>query len=156
MSYLLTPLVDPRPLEPDWVYDAEIEELEIEWVATYLVWNRDTKSYDRPEDCGFNIHDLVQQLIVALKNQLTCTVSITIKSDGCFDLKQYVYQSIKQHKLPEITGSHWRVSVAGGIEIEEGIDNHDLLYLLRFLFEDPKQIPHDDWVIEISEYDPTP
>jgi hypothetical protein len=157
MNYLLSPIVDSRPLEPDWVNDTSQDEFSLDWVATYTVWNKEIKAYDRPEDCGSTVDGLYKAVVEALVNQKTCTFRVTIQGHD----STYLNSDFASINPPDNTYVYWRIYNASDegfySQCEEGLDNSELLWLLLDNISNPDVLLGDDiFVIEISPHDPTP
>lgn len=149
-------LIDPRPMEPDWVREPEPIDL-IDYKITRFVWNKETRQYDRPVEV---YSSNTRTLLEAVAGLLVAGVECKIEADATYrtpveSLETPIHYSIK---IPGFTGMHsqlrWLYSAnetEAIFEEEETTDNDELLAGIEWLCNECKA-----FTVELSGYDPTP
>lgn len=152
----MTALIDPRPLEPDWVHESDPIDL-IDYQITRFSWNKEARKYDRLTEAHSS--DMAT-FLEAVASMLRTGVECEIQADASErtpsnDIDLPVHYSIK---LPSFTGMHsqlrWLYSQTATeaiYEEEDTTDNDELLAGAEWLCNERKI-----FTVNIGGYDPTP
>lgn len=152
----MTALIDPRPMEPDWVREAEPIDL-VDYKITRFVWNKEARKYDRPvESYSSNTRGLLEAVASMLSACVECEIEVdATQRTPVESLETPIHYSIK---IPGFTGMfsqlRWLYSqnaTEAIYEEEDTTDNDELLAGVEWLCNECKA-----FTINIGDYDPTP
>lgn len=141
-------LIDPRPLEPDWVSEAPPVDL-VTWRATYTHWDAQSRSTNHTISNGSgDSYEFLEFIAKLLKTGRFChTIHVNASQSGGVDsslLATLDYPS-------GINSAAWW-SVSNVLEsTEEGLDADELFDWLVYQLSGNKC-----FTLNLSDYDPTP
>lgn len=143
-------LVDPRPLEPDWVTSNAPEDTAF-WKITRHKWNKELRRYDgyteNYDGDSFAFLSLLAAIIRSTDYE--CEIEVDATHIRPREGERPLYFDLK---YPDgyTCGIHWWVSHGVGTE-ESGTCTDELFDWVEYLIND-----NDRFRIELSELDPTP
>lgn len=130
MSQLLSP-VDPRPLEPDWVFDIIVDDPgKLEWEIQFT---------DKIE-AGNSMEELFQKLALLLLQEKEASVSVDATSlEPLVEFPTYGHWIARKVRINDYTHMHHIASIDDVIE-EEGSSNSALLDFIELSIYRSKSI----------------
>lgn len=149
-------LIDPRPLEPDWVTDTSADYPDrAEWTVIRRPWNRETRRHDTVTVSGDGNTRAFLNVLAAILNSRDYECQITVDAAG---IKPRPL-GVVTHKLEHLDfdyptgydlGIFWSVRPVLGEE-ETGTCTDELFSWVEYLLKEQKAFE-----IDLSVYDPTP
>lgn len=151
-----TPMIDPRPMEPDWVTDTRPEPSgKVEWSTMRVVWNRQIKKNERVTD----YHEGTPKQLVEYLD--------TLANSPCIDNAEITINAA-QALLPASTPPQWynlkhinnhcidwsikyNVGDYDSDDQETGYDPDELISWVAYVIEKQGKC-----IIDLSDHDPTP
>lgn len=149
-------LIDPRPMEPDWVREPEPIDL-IDYRITRYVWNREARKYDRPVESHSSDTRTFLEAIASLLNAcIECDIEVDATNRTPVEsLATPLHYSIR---VPSFAGMHcqlrWLYSqneTESIYEEEETTDGDDFMAGVEWLCNECKE-----FTVSLGSYDPTP
>jgi len=147
----MTALIDPRPLEPDWVSADPLPDI-ASWTLTRRPWNRETKRYDTISVSGGGDAFTFLSVLAALLTSRNFECQIVVHAQGIEPRPEGVKPYLNQINYPDgyDLGIFWIVKPVLGEE-ESGRCTDDLFGWVEYLLNEQKEFE-----IELSYDDPTP
>jgi hypothetical protein len=143
-------MLDPRPLEPDWVALTELSDT-AEWTVVRHKWNKETRKYDQIKSYGEGNMTALLKVVVDIINSEDPECLIEINAENICPTLMVSSKTASYNLKYENDGLlHWSISPADVIE-EEGNDLDELIGSIEYMSE--KQMK---FKIELSFHDPTP
>lgn len=142
---------DPRPMEPDWVrYGEQDTPGQLDWQVFTSRWNRETKKYDKLEDCGSSIEELFAVLDHVMINGLDAEVMVDATEMGEPEkMPSPQFCAYYKTKCEDWTGLFHRVTFSDCEE--ETTSNDDALYFIEAAIYNRERV-----TMETGPHDPTP
>lgn len=147
----MTALIDPRPLEPDWVSADPLPDVAT-WTLTRRPWNRETKRYDRVEVHGSGDAFTFLSTLADLLTSGNFECQIVIDARGIEPRLDSEKAYLNQINYPDgyDLGIFWIAKPILGEE-ESGRCTDDLFGWVEYFLNEQKE-----FLIELSYDDPTP
>lgn len=146
-------LIDPRPLEPDWVTTTRpgLPDL-AEWTVIRRPWNRETRRYDTVTISGDGNALAFLNVLAAILNSSDFECQITVDATGIIPREEGTKSQYLQFTWPTSydLGLFWSIRPVLGEE-ETGTDVDELLSWVEYLLNEQKAFE-----IDLSVDDPTP
>jgi hypothetical protein len=143
-------LIDPRPLEPDWVREAPCTDT-VQWTIRRHLWNRETKRYIPVHEHGHGNTLACLSAIAAILNSRNIECEIIIHSN---DLEQRdggrPYHYDLKYPSGYDLGVFWNIDHPA-VDQDGGRDTDELMDWTEYLLSEGKE-----FTIELSWFDPTP
>lgn len=147
----MTSMIDPRPLEPSWVYEVECPDI-AEWTVIRRKWNKETRKYDAIKSCDDgNMIALLAAVAEIIKgNDPECEIEIDASNIAESILPP---TKITDYGVDLGNGRRdlwWTINPSGILD-DSGGDVHELMGSIEYLANKGEK-----FTVEISYYDPTP
>jgi hypothetical protein len=109
----MTTLIDPRPLEPSWVFDNVSDDPgQLEWQISYIEWSPSLRRNNKIKESGSDMVDLFQRLETIIRSgkesQIDIDASSLAELEEIPPLSEWVFF---HSKVPHYSSLLYRITI---------------------------------------------
>lgn len=106
-------LIDPRPLEPSWVFDSVSDDPgQLEWQISYLEWSPSLRRNNKIKESGSGIVDLFQRLETIIRSGQESQIDIDASSLAELEEIPPLTEWVSFHsKVPHYSSLFYKITI---------------------------------------------